>query len=78
MSLNLLRTNELIISINDFNLFAKLNTVYNRIWFTIIYESKSKNLSSEVTVFYSNACWESKFFFYDFFNHHPELKYRIA
>lgn len=69
----------LVISINDIKLFDKLNTVNNRMWFALIYESNTHNCSSsqEITVYYSNACWESKFFFYDFYTKNKDLKYRI-
>ena len=70
---------DLIITIHDIKLFDKLNTVNNRLFFTLIYESNSCNSISnqEITVHYTKACWESKFFFYDFFVKHKELKYRI-
>ena len=74
----------MIIILHDIDLFMKLNTYYNRIWFTFIYESNIYSedpdfydIYSEITVHYSNAGWESKFFFYDFFTKNKELIYRI-
>lgn len=73
----ILSKNDLIITIHDIDLFVKLNTDYNRIWFTLMFESNVCSFPKEVTIFYNNASWESKFFFYDFFTHNQDLMYRI-
>lgn len=73
------RNTMLIITIHDIRLFNKLNTLNNQFWFTLIYESTNCDhaVDQELTVYYSHAGWESKFFFYDFFKKNDELRFRI-